>query len=402
MPGMTAVPEVTGSFGSFEEALAYFRRKLNFPSNRWDDLRHGEHANGFMVAGVTRMAVLDDIRIAVDAAIKKGETLEDFRARFRAIVAQYGWPGGKGDGTEAGFNWRTSVIYHTNLRTAYMAGRWESLKKFPYLKYKHNSVRNPREQHLRWDGLVIATNDPWWKVHYPPNGWGCRCSVIGISEARLRVDGKTPDAAPAATPDDPPPEWAYNVGESAHSMASAEAFGKKVMALPPSMRDAALADAQGRQIEWFAPAWRSYVAAVRAEIDAGQPRLTGAASPAALLGQEAVGVLERAGVTPGSALIAMTDRQIAHAIRDAKQGQLSTLLEGLKSLPDWIGLADTVIFRDAGSIQFGRPLGDGRYLVAVLRLDSLQTRAKDRVQSNWITTQKVIGPTEVGKMERLK
>lgn len=209
------MPKVSGSFGSFAEAEAYFRQKLNLPSRRWDDLWQGQHARAFMVAGVTRDAVLTDLREAVDAAISKGETLADFRARFADIMKQYGWIGGAGGESDKRIAWRTSVIYHTNLRTAYMAGRWETLKRFPYLKYKHNTVRNPREQHKRWDGLVIATDDPWWKTHYPPNGWGCRCSVIGVSAAGLKVAGKSPDHAPPDIPGDPPAEWRYNVGEAA-------------------------------------------------------------------------------------------------------------------------------------------------------------------------------------------
>ena len=184
------------------------------PSNRWDDLWQGQHARAFMVAGVTRDAVLSSFREAVDAAIEKGETLDDFRKRFDEIVKKNGWPFPGRKDSEGYRAWRTSVIYHTNLRTAYMAGRWATLKKFPFLKYKHNSVRNPREQHLHWDGLVLPTDDPWWQVHYPPNGWGCRCSAIGMSAARMRADGITPNDAPAPTPGDPPPEWAYNVGEA--------------------------------------------------------------------------------------------------------------------------------------------------------------------------------------------
>lgn len=203
--------ELRGRFGSFKEAEEYFRQKVNLPTRRWDDLWQGQHARAFMVAGVTRDAVLTDIREAVDAAISKGETLEDFRARFKDIIKRHGWPGGAG---EKNVNWRTAVIYHTNLRTAYMAGRWETLRRFPYLEYKHNTVRNPREQHVAWDGKIIATNDPWWKTHYPPNGWGCRCTVYGVSEAGLRARGKRPDAAPPDVDGDPPPEWRYHVGQA--------------------------------------------------------------------------------------------------------------------------------------------------------------------------------------------
>lgn len=206
--------ELRGTFKSMPEAERYFRDKINLPTQRWDDLKQGQHARAFVVAGATRDALLTDLRGAVDAAISKGETLEDFRARFRDIVARAGWTGWTGEGSAAGEAWRTSVIYHTNLRTAYMAGRWETLKDFPYLKYHHHSVANPREQHQAWNGLIIATGDPWWSTHYPPNGWGCRCSVTGISAARLRAEGRRPDAPPAVQSGDPPAEWSYNVGEA--------------------------------------------------------------------------------------------------------------------------------------------------------------------------------------------
>lgn len=208
--------ELRAAFRSMAEAEAFFRQKVNLPTERWTDLWQGQHARAFVVAGATRDALLADLREAVDAAISKGETLEDFRARFRDIVARHGWTGWTGQGTAAGEAWRTAVIYHTNLRTAYMAGRWETLKTFPYLKYQHNTVANPREAHKAWDGLIIGRDDPWWQAHYPPNGWGCRCSVTGVSAARLRAEGRQPDAAPAAIKNDPPPEWSYHVGEAAN------------------------------------------------------------------------------------------------------------------------------------------------------------------------------------------
>ena len=207
--------EIRGNFGSFKEAEAHFRQKVNLPTRRWDDLWQGQHTRAFVAAGVTRDAVLTDLRKAVDDAISKGETLADFRNKFDDIVKQHGWIGGAGSETATRVAWRTSVIYHTNIRTAYQAGRWETLKHFPYLKYKHNSVRNPREQHQAWDGLVLRTDDDWWHAHYPPNGWGCRCTVYGVSEARLKADGRQADTAPQEVDGDPPPEWSYHVGEAA-------------------------------------------------------------------------------------------------------------------------------------------------------------------------------------------
>ena len=216
------MPEIRGNFGSLPEAERYFRDKVNLPTRRWDELMRGQHARAFVVAGATRDALLTDLREAVDKAISEGETLEDFRARFRQIVERNGWHGWTGEDRPGGEAWRTAVIYHTNLRTSYMAGRWETLKRFPYLKYKHNTKRNPREAHKAWDGKIIATDDPWWQTHYPPNGWGCRCTVIGVSQAKLRAEGKTPDQAPPIIDGDPPPEWAYHVGHASSGRQLAE------------------------------------------------------------------------------------------------------------------------------------------------------------------------------------
>ena len=111
--------------------------------------------------------------------------------------------------------WRTATIYHTNLRTAYQAGRWETLKNFPFLRYKHNTVRNPREQHKAWDGVILPSDHPWWDTHYTPNGWGCRCTVLGVSAAKMKAMGWKVSEPPAPIQGDPPPEWAYHVGHAA-------------------------------------------------------------------------------------------------------------------------------------------------------------------------------------------
>ena len=145
-----------------------------------------------------KAALVEDFRNAVDQAIAGGGTLETFRKDFDAIVERHGWT------YKGGRNWRTRVIYETNLRGAYQAGRFKQLTdpdlvaSRPYWRYEHSDlVKHPREDHLSWDGLVLRWDDPWWQLHFPPNGWGCRCSVHAESERTLRKRGKTgPDQAP--------------------------------------------------------------------------------------------------------------------------------------------------------------------------------------------------------------
>ncbi len=156
----------------FDEAIAFFRQKLNLPTETWKTIWQGMHTRSFTVAGAMKDELLEDLREAIDKAIAEGTTLAQFRKDFDKTIESHGWKykGGRG--------WRTRVMLETNIRTAYSAGRYKQmkdpdvLKHRPYWMYRHGGSTNPRQQHLEWDGLVLPANDPWWKTHYTPNGWG--------------------------------------------------------------------------------------------------------------------------------------------------------------------------------------------------------------------------------------
>jgi len=221
------------------EAVEFFRQKLNLPTRRWTELWQGEHSRAFVVAGAMKSALITDLREAVDKAIASGVTLDEFRRDFDKIVNRHGWSynGGRG--------WRTRVIFDTNVRAAYVAGRYRQmtdpdvLGSRPYWEYRHGDSVTPRLLHLSWNGLVLPWDDPWWKTHYPPNGWGCKCKVFALSRRDMEGIGKTePDDAPddgtyewkskdgtrsGTIPNGIDPGWDYNVGETAWGRPLAEA-----------------------------------------------------------------------------------------------------------------------------------------------------------------------------------
>lgn len=216
----------------FQEQIDFFRSKISLHTQSWTDLRESQHDVAFVVAGAMRDELVSDLRSAVDSAIVEGTTLATFRRDFDAIVGRHGWS------YRGGRNWRTEVIYRTNLRTSYAAGRWQQLQavkdRRPYWRYRHSDVsENPRQDHLAWDGLVLHADDPWWNTHYPPNGRGCNCFIEALSEHDLERLGKSePDTAPAldtrvvtvgrgpgrqtaAVPAGIDPGWAYAPGQAA-------------------------------------------------------------------------------------------------------------------------------------------------------------------------------------------
>ena len=223
---MTVITEYGGR--PFDEAIAFFRAKLMLPTEHWDDLWGMLHTKAFTVAGAMQKELLSDFQGAVDAAIAEGTSLGEFRKTFDELVERYGWV------YKGGRNWRSKVIYETNLRTSYQAGRYQQMidpdvtAMRPYWQYRHGGSSHPREQHLGWDGTVLPWDDPWWDTHYPPNGWGCKCFVVTLGPRDMERMGKDgPDTAPETryrtietrdgakirVPEGIDPGWDYNVGQ---------------------------------------------------------------------------------------------------------------------------------------------------------------------------------------------
>lgn len=314
------MPDVAVGEVPFTEAIEFFRGKINLPSKSWDEMVGGINAKGFTVAGATKMDLLDDLRGAVNAAIESGETIGDFRARFDDIVQRHGW---SHKGTRG---WRTRVIYDTNLRTARMAGRWAQYQRVkarrPYLQYQTAGDSRVRPEHAAWDGIVLPIDDAWWQTHYPPNGWGCRCSTRSLSERQLQREGKTVSRAPdierterinpqtgevfPPTPAGIDTGWDYNVGEA--WLGPDQALAERVMRLPKPWRDNALR--QAAQIA--ADSTPSFGAWTERVIQAATP--VGERRTAGWLSGPTIDRLTAAGADPRTPLITASDTALVESI----------------------------------------------------------------------------------------
>jgi len=185
----------------FDEAIAFFRAKLRLPTRTWTDIWQGEHARSFVVAGAMKDDLLADFQAAIDTALSEGTTLRDFRKDFDAIVERHGWD------FKGGRNWRSRVIFDTNLRSAYSAGRWQQIDRLkerrPWLRYVSGRAiagGDYRPEHDAWHNTVLPVDDAWWDTHTPPNGWYCRCTVQQLGPRDLDRLGVAPSAAAPPSP----------------------------------------------------------------------------------------------------------------------------------------------------------------------------------------------------------
>lgn len=192
-------------------ALDYIKNKSLRPAFSYKDVWNEEHATAFTVAKAMQIDVLSDLKNAVEKAIEGGTTFEHFKKELKPTLMQKGWWGrkemtdpltGRTVNAQLGSDRRLKTIYQTNLRSAYQKGQYDRTMEsdaHPYLMYRIGASVRHREQHLKWNNLILPKDDPLWNSIFPPNGYGCKCYTVAVTESRKRRYEQ--DGVPAYNPD---------------------------------------------------------------------------------------------------------------------------------------------------------------------------------------------------------
>jgi hypothetical protein len=263
----------------------------------------------------------------------------------------------------------------------------------------------PRPLHQKWHGTVLRHDDPWWKTHFPMNGWGCKCGVRARSARDLEKLGK---AGPDAAPNDGTDEWIdkvtgevhtvprgvdpgfdFNVGEASRALPSARRFGERVMKLPPVWRERALADVAKRVDDWgaaFEPWARQALAQTSAPIAATRE--------VGFLPERAIRELEeRFDVRPPTALVTVDRGQMTHLVRATKRDRGQALPDELAlALPQLLASSDALFWNlQEQALVLASELPDGRYATIIVRVNFRESRGtlKGRV-TNAVRTASIV------------
>lgn len=354
MPAVADSPVRLGIIEPREAVAAFQRRDLLQPSFRWQDVWQEEHSTALAVAGVQRLDVLQVFKDAFDSKWKEGTSLADFAKAVKPQLAAKGFWGDvevkdkdTGETRITRFDdRRLRLIYDVNVRQSYAAGQWARIQRnkarMPFLIYKTMDDGHVRPEHHAWHNLVLPVDHVFWHTHFPPNGWRCRCKVIAIDQVgidRLVAAGQkfTFEAPPeqlvnyvnprtgevAAVPRGIDPGFAYNPGRE-RDAALYEQTLRKAWAASPLSAAVAVAQATFERAEMVTAATKRFgdwVDVIEGQMDAGQFHPQGHLQYVGALQPKVLRQLDRLGVTPDSAAIAVRDEDVIHALRPAKAEQ---------------------------------------------------------------------------------
>lgn len=185
-------------------AFEHLQSKTLLPSFSHYDVWLYEHAVGFAVAKMMNADLLADTKSALEHAMQSGEPYHQFVKKMKPYLMARGWWGeqvmtdpvdGVAKTVQLGSTRRLRVIFQTNMATAYAAGQWarvqEDKRKFPYLKYIASTAEQKRASHMAFYGRIWRVDDPIWQSIFPPNGYGCQCTVRQLTAKQaLRERGE--------------------------------------------------------------------------------------------------------------------------------------------------------------------------------------------------------------------
>jgi SPP1 gp7 family putative phage head morphogenesis protein len=169
-----------------EKVLKWFQEKLPELSEHWYDLWENEHIASFTVAGVASMDLLLEIQKQLEKALESGMTFAEFQENIEEKLDSAGWVSGETSLSPS----RLTTIWRTNLKSAYSAGRYESMmenkQSRKYFQWRTMSDNVVRETHAELESRVFSLDDEIVKTHWPPLDFNCRCHVVAMNDRDLK------------------------------------------------------------------------------------------------------------------------------------------------------------------------------------------------------------------------
>ncbi|VYS90047.1 Phage Mu protein F like protein [Campylobacter ureolyticus] len=185
-----------------DELVARLKAKNPEAHFDYDEIKHDAHKRVFTIAKMMNLDLLKDMQNSLTKAFHNGVTFDEWKKDIIPHLKKSGWWGeievddpksGKPKKVFVGAR-RLKRIFDTNLRTSYAGAKKQSLDESSLEYYRYTAVLDSRTRptHRAMHGIILPKDHPFWKNNFPPNGWGCRCTVRGYSKKQLERKGLKP------------------------------------------------------------------------------------------------------------------------------------------------------------------------------------------------------------------
>lgn len=190
-----------------DKAVAWFRSRVPLPDDVLKDLEDELAERAFWVGGITEARLVGDVYDAIDRALDKGTTMEDFKDEVADSLFE-AWGGEN--------SWRLETVFRTNVQQAYNAGRWQEMQEpavkelRPYGRFDAVTDDSTTELCASLNGQVRPMDD--WGDLVPPLHFNCRSTIVSVltdeAEEGELATGRLPDAEKGfgGAPDELPPD----------------------------------------------------------------------------------------------------------------------------------------------------------------------------------------------------
>jgi len=179
-----------------EAAADYIRGKAVADPTNFGNLPDQLKQRAFTVASIEQLDALKRMRDII-AKLPEGASWDEAKRELAAEISPFIDVDDDSKRTTAS-KARAEFLLRTHGFQAYAVARHQQqmsvAQDFPYWKYETVGDSRVRPGHAALDGKVLRADDPWWKTHYPPWDWGCRCIVIAIDEEDAEEIGITEPA----------------------------------------------------------------------------------------------------------------------------------------------------------------------------------------------------------------
>ncbi|WP_448578920.1 phage head morphogenesis protein [Thermosphaera sp.] len=173
----------------YEEAARFIGDKPAVGRDVFDRLLPELKARAFMISAIEAVDTLQTVRDLI-AEIPRGADWNEQKAKIVAnlspwLVDDHADPKTREQQVEAAER-RAETLMRLHGFQAYAAAQWQVMDRhrdaFPFWMYQTFEDSRVRPAHAALDGLVLPADHPFWRDHYPPWDWGCRCQVVPLTE----------------------------------------------------------------------------------------------------------------------------------------------------------------------------------------------------------------------------